>query len=93
MANPWQFGLRFGDILKIFFQYYIEKRISSRHPGHCKWYPRVPPQPGWKPLAFVLVQPIHSFQVKTPVGLWQSVREQLLDNIFERSFSFYSFLA
>ena len=44
-------------------------------------------------IAFVLVQPIHSFQVKTPVGLWQSVHEQLLDNIFERSFSFYSFLA
>jgi len=28
----------------------LKNVLARGTPGHCKWYPRVPPQPGWKPL-------------------------------------------
>jgi len=40
VANPQQFGLSFGDILKISFQWYNKKRIISRHPWVLRMAPR-----------------------------------------------------
>ena len=58
VANPKQFGLSFGDILKISFQWYNKKRISSRHPWVLQMAPQgaAAPRLGTTGLAICSVQ-------------------------------------
>jgi len=41
VANPLQFVLSFGDSLKLSYQWYIEKSISSRYPRVLQMAPRL----------------------------------------------------
>jgi len=45
--NLQQFGLRFDDILKTFFNDILKNVLSHGIPEYCKWHPSMLGHPGW----------------------------------------------